>query len=101
MSQKTLYSPAKTGTTVIVDSQSYQFIIFSAPALAGGETCSVSINVPDGLTAVAAADIAGVTTGLTASNPTRVFFGGPQYKLVLSTTASNCGLYADFGSRLT
>ena len=101
MSQITLYSPAKTGTTATQDTQSYQYVTFSAPALAGGETCSVSVAVPDGMTAVAAKDVNGTATGLTATNPTRTYFGGPQYKLVLSTTASNCGLYADFGGRVT
>jgi len=101
VSQITLYSPAKTGTTVIQDSQSYQYITFSAPGLAGAETCSVSINVPDGLTAVVAKDVNGSSAGLTAASPTKTYFGGPEYKLVLSTTAANCGLYADFGGRVT
>ena len=100
MSQTTLISPQQAGATVTEDSQSYQTITFSAPGLAGAETCSVSVLVPDGQTAVAARDVNGTATGLTASNPVRTYFGGPTYKLVLSATASDCGLYADFGGRV-
>jgi hypothetical protein len=101
MQQVTLYSPAKAGTTVTLDTSNYQYVTFTAPALAGGETCSVSVLLPDGQTAVAARDVNGTNTGLTASVLTRTFFGGPTYKLVLSATASNCGLYADFGGKVT
>lgn len=101
MSQITLVEPQKAGTTVLQETGNYQYVTFSAPALAGGETCSVSVAVPDGLTNVVAKDVNGTATGLTASNPTRTFFGGPTYSLVLSATASNCGLYADFGGRVS
>lgn len=101
MSQITLVSPQTAGTTVNQDTQAYQYVTFNAPGLAGGETCSVSVHVPDGNTDVVAKDVNGSTSGLTASNPVRTYFGGPNYKLVLSSTAGNCGLYADFGGRVT
>lgn len=101
MSQITLVSPQKAGATVSQDTGSYQYVTFTAPALAGGETCSVSVLTPDGTTAVAAKDVNGTSTGLTASVTNRTFFGGPTYKLVLSATAANCGLYADFGGQVT
>lgn len=101
MAQVTLIRPQQAGATVSEDTQAYQYVTFSAPGLAGGETCSVSVQVPDGLTAVAARDVNGTATGLTASNPTRTYFGGPTYELVLSATASDCGLYVDFGGRAT
>lgn len=100
MSQVTLLSPQQAGATVSVDTSNYQYVTFSAPGLAGAETCSVSIHVPDGLTDVVARDVNGTTTGLTSSVLTRTFFGGPTYTLVLSATASDCGLYADFGGRV-
>ncbi len=100
MSQETLLSPQKAGATVNIDTSNYQYVTFSAPGLAGAETCSVSVHVPDGLTDVVARDVNGTTTGLTSSALTRTFFGGPNYKLVLSATAGNCGLYADFGGRV-
>jgi hypothetical protein len=100
MSQVTLLSPQTAGATVTEDTGAYQYVAFSAPGLAGAETCTVSVLVPDGLTAVTARDVNGSTAGLSAGNPTRTYFGGPTYKLVLSSTAGNCGLYADFGGRV-
>jgi hypothetical protein len=100
VSQTTLLSPQTAGATVTEDTGAYQYVTFSAPGLANAETCSVSVLVPDGQTAVAARDVNGTATGLTASNPVRTFFGGPTYQLVLSSTAGNCGLYADFGGRV-
>ncbi len=100
MSQETLLSPQKAGATVNTETSNYQYVTFSAPGLAGAETCSVSVHVPDGLTDVVALDVNGSAGGLTATNPTRTYFGGPNYKLVLSATVANCGLYADFGGRV-
>ena len=101
MSQITLVSPQKAGTTVSSDTQNYQYVTFSAPGLAGAETCSVNVAVPDGLNDVPALDVTGSSAGLTATNPTRTYFGGPTYSMVLSATVANCGLYADFGGRVT
>lgn len=101
MSQESLIAPTTAGATVMIDTQNYQYVTFSAPALATTETCSVSVSVPDGQTAVAAKDVNGTSTGLTASVLSRTFFGGPTYKLVLSATAGNCGVYVDFGGRVS
>jgi hypothetical protein len=100
MTQVTLISPQTAGATVNDDTGAYQYVTFTAPGLATTETCSVSILVPDGLTPVVAKDVNGSTGGLTATTKTRTYFGGPTYVLVLSATAGNCGLYADFGGRV-
>ena len=61
----------------------------------------MSVLVPDSQTPIAARDVNGVNTGLTGTNPTRTYFGGPTYQLVLGVTGGLCGVYVDFGGLST
>lgn len=100
MAQQTRIKPTTGGGTDHLPTDEYQYITICAPALATAETCAVSIDMPDGQTAVPALDINGQSGGLTATNKTRTYIGGPTYKLVLSATAASCGVYVDFGGRV-
>lgn len=97
MSQLTVKAPTHADGAFILDTAAYPVVTISAP-LTNADTVAVAVFLPDGNTAVVAADVNGVTTGLTASKPSRVYTGGPTYVLT-PTTSADTGIYADFGSR--
>ncbi len=98
MSQITIQSPANANGTFYCVSEGYPFVVFSCP-LTSTDVVLVSVALPDGLSPVVAPDVNGVITGLDASNPSRVYFGGPNYVLTRTNHASAVGIYADLGSR--
>lgn len=86
------------GGSVTMDTSAYPYVVFESP-LSGGDTVTVKVNLPDGMTAVVANDINGVNTGLSGTNPARVYTGGPTYLLTKVGTASQAPLYVDLGTR--
>ncbi len=98
MAQITVQAPADADGTFLQDSSGYPTVTFSSP-LTSTDVVAVNILLPDGATAVAAPDVTGAITGLTATVPSRVYIGGPTYQLVRTNHASAIGIYCDFGSR--
>jgi hypothetical protein len=100
MGQLTLISPTTAGGTQTVSTENYQYITFTASGLATTETCSVTVQLPDGQAAVPAMDVNGASGGLTATNKTRNYYGGPNYVVTQSVTAGSSGVYVDLGGRV-
>jgi hypothetical protein len=97
LSQLTVKAPTDADGDFTLDTAAYPVVTISA-ALTNADTVTVSVYLPDGNTAVVAADVTGAVAGLTAAVPSRVYVGGPTYVLT-STTTADTGIYADFGSR--
>lgn len=86
-------APTTGAKTVNVSTGNYERITFAASVLATTETVAVNILLPDGVSVIAAMDTTGSTGGLTATNPTRTYYGGADYQIVKSATAGSCGVY--------
>lgn len=83
-----------TADGLVVPGLNYERITFTASNLATTETASVLLVMPDG-TFVPAMSVEGVSgaAGLTATNPSRTFYGGADYILTKLATAGAAGLW--------
>ena len=81
-----------SGSSAIISTGNYERFYIVGSVLAGAETVTVNTILPDGVAAVATQDVNN-STGLTATNPTRVYFGGPDIQVSKSATAGACGVY--------
>ena len=89
----TLILPATGGSTSpVISTGNYERFYLAASVLATTETVTVNVVLPDGVAVVSPLDVNG-TAGLTATNPIRVFFGGPDITVTKSATAGACGVY--------
>ena len=84
--------------SVDINTSAYPYVVFSSP-LSGGDTVTVKVVLPDSMSAVVADDINGVRTGLSGTNPARIFFGGATYRLTKVGAGSTASIYADFGTK--
>jgi hypothetical protein len=84
-----------TGSSTVTSPSTlnYERVVFAASVLATTESVIVNVVLPDGVSVAVAPDVNGVYTGLTATNPVRTYFGGPEYQLVKASTAGACGVY--------
>lgn len=74
-----------------LDTDNYVYVIFHC-ALTSTDTVTVKIMNADG-TLVPAPDNTGSVAGLSANNPSRVYFGGPGYVLGKVGNASSPSIF--------
>lgn len=88
-----LLAPQTAGATIAPQNcQAYHRVTFVASNLATTETVTVGIQLP-GNVVIPALSTDGSAAGLSATNPTRTYYGGADYVLVKSGTAGACGVY--------